>query len=251
MAGEPTLTAADQRVLAAALSGGDRPSGVHNGRGRPAADRLRVYQNNVAVSLADALAATFRFTAVLMGAGYFRAAALAYARTNKPRSPVLHTYGETFPDFLATLPGLGSYPFVPECARLEHATVLATNAADAPALSPDDLSRASPEDLGRIVFTPHPAARVIALPSGGLAAWTKNGGNAGGEPDGVAALVTRPAERIIVCGLGPASSAFVTSLLSGVPLGDAAEQRGLDLSAALTLTLSAGAFSALSVSPSG
>ncbi|MEM8855037.1 MAG: DNA-binding domain-containing protein, partial [Pseudomonadota bacterium] len=113
----------------------DPAKGFHDGRGRDAGDRISVYRNNVVVSLADAIANTFAATGRMVGEDFMKAAAIAFAKANKPRSPLMFLYGDTFADFLARLPGLADYPQVPEVARIEYARVASYHAKDAAPLA--------------------------------------------------------------------------------------------------------------------
>ena len=244
---ERDLAAGGQRAFAAALASGATLAGLHDGRGRPAADRLDVYRNNVVVSLRDALRTTFTATARLMGETYFEAAAVAYARAHKPASPLLFRYGDGFADHLSDLPGLANYPFVPEAARIEYARVTAYHALDAAPLRPDALEAIAADALPAATFVAHPAAAVLRLPNGGLGAWQENSGRAR-EP-APACLVTRPAMEVDVRPLDAAAARFAHALLGGAPLGEAAGDPALDLAGTLGLLLSAGAFAGLGQPP--
>jgi hypothetical protein len=243
--------AAEQCAFASALvEKGATLSGLTDGRGRAAADRLSVYRNNVIVSLVEALEATFPATLRLVGETFFRAAARAYAEAEKPESPLLFRYGETFADHLARLPGLADYPFVPETARIEFARVGAYHAADAAPLPPDALGAVSRETLPGVVFTAHPATRLVPAPAGGVGAWQRNQDPPLPSVDAAAALVTRPVAAVIVTPLPAPSAAFAEALLAGRALGEAAAADGLDLAAALGALLSAGAFRSVRVTES-
>ena len=75
--------------------------------------------------------------------------ARAFVEREKPRSPVLIAYGETFPDFIAArFPGLGP-PYLVDLARLENAWVDAYHAEDAPTVGLADLADARPGDSAR------------------------------------------------------------------------------------------------------
>lgn len=228
-----------------ALDAGEALAGVHDGRGRAAPDRLGVYRNNVVVSLRDALRATFPVTERLMGETFFAAAAVAYAQANKPRSPLLFRYGDTFPAFLAELPGLADYPFVPETATLEYARLEAYHAADAAPLPPDRLAAVPQDDLARVVFEAHPSTRLLHLPHGGLGAWRANAHGAADLAPAPFALVTRPHMDVLVTPLEPAAAAFADALLDRAQLGDAAARDHLDVAQVLGTLLSAGAFRSL------
>lgn len=218
--------------------------GVHNGRGRPASDRLRIYRNNVIVSLSEALAVAFPATRRLLGENFFENAAVAYAMAHKPASPLLFEYGATFGDFLARLPGVAPYPFVPEAARIEFARIEATHAADTAPLTPDALATVAPQSLGTLVFTAHPATRLVPTPAGGLAAWQQNQDPPQPAVSAAAALITRPHAALSVAPLSRPAHDFTEALLRGATLGEAVDGTtgGLDLSAALGLLMGAGAF---------
>ncbi|WMS41301.1 DNA-binding domain-containing protein [Acuticoccus sp. MNP-M23] len=225
-----------------ALAGGTSPEGLSNGRGRPAPDRMDVYRNNVAASLRDSLRTTFATTARLMGDAFFDAAAVDYARQRPPQSPILARYGATFADFLAQLPGLTAYPFVPEVGRIEFARVTAYHAADAEPLGGDALADLGPQALVGVQLVAHPATALIRTPAGGLAAFQANQTPPLAQTPAAAALVTRPAFTVLTRPLDDAAATFAENLLHGAPLGEAAQVQGLDLAGALAQLLSAGAF---------
>lgn len=244
--------AADQGAFADALDRAGPLAGLHDGTGRPAPDRLDVYRNNVIVSLRDALATSFPATERLMGADFFAAAAVDFARAEKPASPLLFRYGAGFADALARLPGLAPYPFVPEVAAIEWARLCAYHAADAAPLSPEALAALPPDALPRLVLTAHPAARLVAAPAGGYGAWRANAGDAAANGTAAAGydatagvLVTRPRWQVLMTPLDATAMRLAAALLDGTALGDAAAaaDTGGDLALAPTLAalLSAGA----------
>lgn len=235
--------ACGQAAFAAALAADTALAGLHDGRSRPAAHRLDVYRNNVVVSLRDALATTFAATRRLMGETFFEAAAVSYARARKPDSPLLFRYGDGFADFIAPLPGLAAYPFVPEVARLEYARVSSYHAADAAPLPPEALAAVPPEALPSVRFVPHPAARVLHLPAGALGAWHENTGRA--HTAAPACLLARPALEVTVTPLNAPAADILAALLGGAALADAAGEAEAELAAALGHALAAGAFAGL------
>lgn len=236
-----THDGARQSDLAGALARrGGHVAGLSDGRGRDAADRFRVYRNNVIHSLVEALGATFPATRRAMGADDFRGAAIAYAEAVKPASPVLARYGEAFPAFLARPGRLRAH--VPEIAAIEYARVQAFHAADGDPLAPDALARLAPDRLASLVFPAHPAACLVPTPGGGASAYV--GASAASRDGG--ALVTRPADAVLVARLDAPAFAFAQALFGGAPLAEAANREGLDLSGALASLLSSGAFAGLS-----
>lgn len=238
----------EEAAFVQALRRGGTLAGVHDGHGRPADDRLAVYRNTVIVSLRDALRTAFPVTERLAGADFFAAAAVDFARAEKPRSPVLLEYGEAFPAFLAGLPGLAPYPVVPEVAVLEWARLRAYHAADAGPLASDALGAVAPEALPGLVLAAHPATRLVPLPAGGYAAYrTEADGGLPEAPEAAAALVTRPLWRVLLTPLCAAEARFAGALLAARPLEEALREAGEDfaLTPALAKLISAGAFATL------
>lgn len=230
----------------------DPAVGFHDGRGRDAGDRISVYRNNVVVSLADAIATTFPATGRLVGEAFLRAAAIAFAKAHKPRSPLMFHYGDGFADFIQALPGLADYPQVPEVARIEYARVCAYHAKDAAPLAAEVMAAIAPDALPTVVFSPHPATRLVATPHNGLAAFQANHAPPLPITDGVAAaLVTRPLMEVLTHALDDPSHHFIGHLLGGASLGEAAAASPdtLDLGAALGVALTAGAFTDCRATP--
>ena len=247
-----------EAAIAAAIASPDAaPEGLTDGRGRPAPDRFAVYRNNVMASLCEALAATFPKTEELLGTDYFRAVAAAYASREKPKTPLLWQYGEGFADFLAGLPGVAPYPFVPEVARLERVRVLAYHAADAAPLSPDALVGLSEDDIGAVRLLAHPASALVPLSPRALSAWFAGDDELPDLRECDAALVTRPGDVVRVTPLRRAERIFCRHLLEGATLqaaatvadAEAAVAAEFDLATALGKLFAAGAFQAAAPAP--
>ena len=242
-----------EAAIAAAIASPDAaPEGLTDGRGRPAPDRFAVYRNNVMASLCEALGASFPKTEELLGTDYFRAVAAAYASREKPKTPLLWQYGEGFADFLAGLPGVAPYPFVPEVTRLERVRVLAYHAADAAPLSPDALVGLSEDDIGAVRLLAHPASALVPLSPRALSAWFAGDDELPDLRECDAALVTRPGDVVRVTPLRRAERIFCRRLLEGATLQAAATVADaetavageFDLATALGKLFAAGAFQA-------
>jgi hypothetical protein len=189
--------------------------------------RFRVYRNNVAVGLTGALAAAYPVTRRLVGETFFTAMARAYVADHPPRTRSLALYGAAFPAFVAAFPPARGVAYLGDVAHLERAVLEALHAADAEPLDPAALA-----DLGdaaaTAVFTPHPAARLVASPHPVAGLWHAQRGVADGGPvhlQGRAetALVTRPHGQVLVQGLEPAAGRFAAELLAGADATTAAE----------------------------
>ena len=68
-------------------------------QGRPL-DAVAVHRSTVLAALVNALRLTFPTVAGLMGTADFERHAAQYAQANPPRSPVLYSYGTSFPEHL-------------------------------------------------------------------------------------------------------------------------------------------------------
>jgi len=228
------------------------PAATQRRDGRPVERRFAVYRNNVAVALIGALEARYPVVRRLVGDDFFRAMAGAFVAAEKPRSPALMLYGDSFPDFIAGFPPAATIPFLADVARLENAWVEAYHAAEAGALSLDALAAIAPDALEALRFRPHPAARLLAFSHPAASIWAASQGEA--EPSAPeawtaeAALVARPDADVSVRVLPPGGFAFAAALFSGASLGEAsaiAAQDGCDPGAHLVGLIAAGAFQSL------
>ncbi|MDH4415319.1 MAG: DNA-binding domain-containing protein [Rhizobium sp.] len=228
------------------------PQGLIGRNGTSPTRRFAVYRNNVTVSLIDALAAIFPTVQNLVGNDFFRAMARLYVTAHPPTSPLLFTYGESFPAFLEGFPPAADLPFLADVARIERFWLDAFHAADAAPLDPAALAQIPAEDLAGVRFQPHPATRIARLNH--AAGTIIRNDRAGISLDGVnpmtpeAVLVTRPAFDVAVELLPEGGATFLETLLAGGTLGEAfaaAEPEGADIPALLGLALSAGAFTSI------
>lgn len=134
-----------------------------------------VYRNTLLKACVDNLAANFPTIMRLVGAPWFRAAALEYARFEPPTSVSLFDYGDTFPDFLGRFPPAAELPYLPEVARLDKLWIECHTAADAAPLAAAQIASIGHEALGLIRLSPHPATRWLASdqhPAGAI--WLTN-----------------------------------------------------------------------------
>ncbi|WP_244598315.1 DNA-binding domain-containing protein [Pseudohoeflea suaedae] len=231
------------------------PVGVTGPRGKKAEKRFAVYRNNVVVSLVNALGDIFPAIRTLVGRNNFGHIAGKFVRAFPPGSPLLFEYGRDFPDFIAGLDPLRKYAYLPDVARLERAWLDAFHAADAVPLGFDALAAIEPAQLGELVFTAHPATRIVESDHAIVAITMRSRAGAslaGIKPDTPeTALVTRPDAAVELRALDRAGGTFFRSLLHGEPLGAAAgratEADGhFDLAAAIAALIESGAFTALS-----
>jgi hypothetical protein len=202
------------------------PPTVAGPRGKAAVKRYNVYRNNVTVSLIDALAAAYPAVQRITGIEFFRAMARFHIRATPPSSPLLFEYGREFPAFIEQYEYAQSMPWLADIARIERAWLDAYHAADSAPMSPAALASVPPERLADLVFVPHPATRIICSK---FAAVTIFAANRSKEPVGSIdagvpedALITRPDLDVVVRHLPAGGAIFLTNLISGRTLGEAA-----------------------------
>jgi hypothetical protein len=147
-------------------------------------------------------------------------------------------------------------PYLADTARVERAWLDAYHAADAPPLSPNALAAVPPDRLGDLVFTAHPATRIVrsAYPAVAIFAMNRVEGPVTALRSNAAedALITRPDIDVAVRLLPPAGAAFLTNLIGGEILGAAgatafAETPSFDLAANIAGMIEAGVFTAINV----
>jgi hypothetical protein len=226
------------------------------GETRLADPRLSGHLNTVAKAAIDALADNYPTVERLVGAEWMRACAWTYWREAPPRDPILLTYGETFPDFLAAFPPAQELPYLAAVARLDLIWREAHIAADAAPLSPDLLAALAPADRSAHRLVLAPSTRHVWLDVPAVTIWRHNRGpevpsadlQLDWTPEG--ALFTRPFGEVLTVPIGAGAFAFLDAVAAGASLAEAdavtrARDPALD-PIALTLDLAAtGAFSGL------
>jgi len=239
--------------FAAALTDPGRPipAVVRGPNGKAASKRYNIYRNNVTVSLIDALAAIYPAVQRITGVEFFRAMARFHVRATPPTSSLLFEYGRRFADFIESYEYARPMPWLADTARLERAWLDAYHAADFASLAPEALAAIPAERLADAVFTPHPATSVIRSDFAVATIFAAN------RQDQLAAridaaiaedaLVTRPDLNVVVRHLPPGAAVFLTGLISGRSLGEAAasaseQSISFDLAASIAGMIQAGAF---------
>lgn len=256
------MTTATLQDFAAALLDPRRPcpGGLRSWNGSDPAVRLAVHRNNVVGSLIDALAQTFPVVQQMVGEAFFRAMAGVFVRQSPPRSCVLAHYGEAFPGFIEQFEPARSLPYLADLARLEAARVRAYHAADAEPVAAAALSLAlaSGGRIGELRLVCHPSLSVLASPFAVVSLWAAHQGAGAIEAVDVdapeCAIVLRRQFEVLVLPVPAAAAAFVTALLQGQCLGDAAGSaalaaRDFDLAAALSLLFAHGALNSIHLAP--
>lgn len=220
-----------QRAFGTALLFGDgaaiEPYIFANGIA-PAA-RLRIYRNNTREGFLTTLRATYPVLQRLVGEDYFRQMVLEYRERSPSPSGNLHHAGERLPEFLSRRYVETGYRYFADVARLEWAFQEVLVAADHPPLDVDSLQRVVPADFPGLVFTLHPAARLVSSGFPILTIWNAN--QPGADADQIIdlgsgaerVLLLRTDEDVELRRLDAAEFSFLTSIARGETLADAAE----------------------------
>lgn len=250
------MSAAIQNAFAAGLfSAALPPSGLVAWNGGTPERRYAVYRNNVMASLKAALASRFPATESIVGPDFFRAMAHAFIQHHPPRSPLLLSYGDDFPEFLTHFVPAQELIYLPDVMRLEIARGHAYHAADATPLEPKTLGAVEPARLGSLVFTSHPSLSVLSSPHPVVTIRAMNAGerplSSIGDWQGEDALIVRPRMIVEVVRLAPGGAVFFRQLAARATLAEAADaamraDARFDLSTNLATLLSSGAFTAFS-----
>ncbi len=161
-------------------------------------------------------------------------------------------YGAAFPDFLAGVEALASLGYLPDIARLEQALRAAYHAADHTPLPPDTLARIDPEALPGLRFSFAPCVHLMASrwPIYDIYHFTLTPGAPKPRATPQAILISRAGFDPVPHLLPAGGAVFLRTLKRGETLGDAAATASetttdFDLSACLTLLLSAQAITSL------
>jgi hypothetical protein len=222
--------------------------------GKSAIKCYNVYRNNVTVSLIDALASIYPAVHRLTGADFFRAMARFHIRETPPTSPLLFEYGRDFPAFIMGYEHAQSLPWLADVACIERAWLDAYHAADSAPLSPAVLATVAPDRLASLVFILHPATRVVRSQFSAVTIFAANRGTeTAGTIDASTpedALITRPDADVMVQLLPRGGAVFLTCLMSGCMLAEAAaaaleDSQAFNLATNIAGLLEAGAFTSL------
>jgi Putative DNA-binding domain len=255
---EPHLRSSYSAAFAAALidPDGRTPAVVTGPSGKAAIKRYNVYRNNVTVSLIEAVAAIYPAVQRITGVEFFRAMARFHIRATPPKSPLLFEYGRDFPAFIEQYEYARSMPWLADTARVERAWLDAYHAADADPLSAATLGSFPPEQLADLVFVAHPATRIVRSRFSVVTIFAANRGEAPVDQIDASvpedALITRPGLDVVVRHLPPGGAVFLTSLIAGQTLGEAAAlaldaSPAFDIASHIAGMIEAGAFTAVAL----
>jgi len=125
------------------------------------ATAIEIYRNNYRGNLHDALAGAYPVIKQLLGDDFFRMMALNFIKQYASRSANLHHYGAELADFLTNFEAAQELVYLSDVASLEWACHTAYFENDASPLDLAQLAQFSPEQHPYLIFSVHPAARVV------------------------------------------------------------------------------------------
>ncbi len=219
-----------------------------------ATKRFAVYRNNVTLSLISALEKNFPAIRRLVGEEFFAAMARIFVTNHPPHSRLLAEYGGGFPAFLESFEPLAAYRYMSDVARLERAWLDVYHEEDAPALDGAVLGAMAPDRLFETRFIAHPAARLMTFNFAAVSIMSAN--RAAGDVPAINpnqseyGLLTRPQLSVVLRHVTPSTYMFLSVLLGGHSLGEAARQaqdahQDFDLATNIQGVLEAGVFTAI------
>jgi hypothetical protein len=223
-----------EKCFADALLDANRPipDGVTAHNATVPARRFAVYRNNVAVGLVKALKSRFPVVEKIVGEEFFAGMARLFVKERPPRSPLLATYGDEFPAFIAAFEPARELSYLADVARLEAARTRAYHAADAPPVGAEHFATLDSQTVETIRIAMHPSTEIVRSPYPIVTIWAMNSGEQELAPianwRGEDALVSRPFLEVEVRALPPGGAAFLLALAAGSPLGEAAEAARAD-----------------------
>jgi hypothetical protein len=208
----------------------------------------RVHRNTAMKAAQDALTDNYPVVRALVGEEAFAACAAGYTEASPPSDPRLCLYGEYFDAFLSDYLPYNELPWLAGVARLEWLRIEALFAADALPLDPSSITGQISVDT-RLRL--HPAVRTLTSDVPVASLWLALQPSA--APDAIQqvewqpeiALVTRPADRVIVRVVDSGAAAFLSACARGEPLVEAAraaDEMGGDVAEVFAELIAAGVF---------
>lgn len=203
------------------------PTCIKESDGATRKDRFAVYRNSVVQGLVDALATGFPVVQQSVGESFFAAAARLFVERNPPRGPIMASYGEAFPAFLADFAPCAELPYLPDLARLEAARTRAYHAADATPLPAEAFTRLTSEHLADLRLRLHPSLFILSSRFPVATIFAMNSGELPLQEiedwQGEDVLVARPGMIVETRRLPLGSAAFLSRLAEDATLAEAAE----------------------------
>jgi len=126
-----------------------------------AIERLDIYAEMYFYRLLDCLKEDYPATVAVVGATNFHNLITGYLLAYPPSHPSVLFAGRYLANFLDSHPLREQWPFIADLARLERALIEVFHAADAPALSSEELRAIAPADWPMLELKTHPALQLL------------------------------------------------------------------------------------------
>ncbi len=138
--------------LASVIAGDDRLS---------AEDHVDIYANMYFYRLLEVLREEYSGLATVLGETNFHNLITGYLVEYPPTEPSVMWAGKYLPDFLRGHPLRGEFPFAPDLAMLERATVDVFCAQDSRVLEASEMQAISPDQWARVQMSRIPATAIL------------------------------------------------------------------------------------------
>jgi len=238
----PSVEALRQQALLDAVRAGDPrealPSLAADGRvaGPPAriASGLAAYRGNVEAAAERALSTTFPTVSAMVGTGDFGRLVRAYLHDEPPRVGDLGEWGVTFAAWVGRHAALAEWPYLADCAALDHAVHRCERAADA-LFDARSLALLESTEPARLQLRLRPGTAVLSSVWPIATIHLAHRDPSSDFSAARAALAVRRAEQVLVvrCGwrgavvaIDPSTVDWTQSLLDGIDLAGALDRAG-------------------------
>lgn len=213
--------------------------------------RLQIYRNNVFICLTEALAAVYPVLKSLVGEEFFNHVAYQYVRQQPSSSGDLHDFGQTFADFITTIPTASHLPYLSEVAQMEWAYHWVFHAADCSPIDLTALATIPPSKYHAVVFKLHPASQLLAFHFPVLRIWQfcqtspNDGETVNLDAGGCKVLVIRRQLEVELAPLSEGEFALLAALAKGQVFGEACDaaltaETNFDIAASLKYHITQG-----------
>lgn len=118
-------------------------------------ERLNIYKNNTIGVLTQNLIEKFPHLKIFLGDDYLHQCLRQYVLQNPPHDTDLNSYGQKFHLFLAQIPELTQFPWIPYIAKFEETLFLSEHA--------DDDLAISDQEFEKLIKTVHPEELRLSL----------------------------------------------------------------------------------------
>jgi len=224
-----TLHELQSRFIATVFDSGNTALRDIDNSPLPAKQLLRIYHNNIFITMTEALQTHFAVCHKLVGDEYFAMLARQYAKQHTPAFASLHRFGEHFSDFLRQHPIALQLPYLADVAVLEWAVQECYHSRDNQPFDFAGLARIDSQKYPGLIFLLNPSARLLVSDYPVLTIWQFHqdgyGGNDTIDIDNSSEhiLVQRHGLQIEFIRVNPPAFAFLRAMAQGLPFAHVCE----------------------------